>query len=112
MSSSSLSTVCGDEEVLETKSKRSLLCQSIAKLLEEAVAESSSSGSKSLLKLVIWPRSLFYSKRLKKYDLEEYLDKLSRMTELEESSLIHALVLVDRLCEKGGLSLIEDNVHK
>ena len=50
MSSSSLSTLCGDEEYLiENQDKRSLLSLSISTLLEQTVKENSGSESKTFL---------------------------------------------------------------
>jgi hypothetical protein len=62
--------------------------------------------------LVCWEKTVFSSKRLKKYGIKEYLDKLSRMTDLEESSLIMAMIYLDRVCEKGGICIDSSNVHK
>jgi hypothetical protein len=54
----------------------------------------------------------FYSKCAASVSLSEYLDRILRYTHIEESTLIIALIYIDRVCESHDLFLCEANIHR
>lgn len=54
----------------------------------------------------------FYSKCTASVNLSDYLDRLLKYTHIEESTLIIALIYIDRVCEANDLILCESNIHR
>ena len=57
-------------------------------------------------------KSIFNSKKAPPISLLDYLDRIIKYTKLEESTLLIALLYIDRFCELSELKLSELNVHR
>ena len=57
-------------------------------------------------------KSIFNSKKPPPIALDDYLDRIIKYTKLEESTLLIALLYIDRFCELSDLKLSEFNVHR
>jgi len=55
---------------------------------------------------------MFNSKKAPPISLLDYLDRIIKYTKLEESTLLIALLYIDRFCELSDLKLSELNVHR
>jgi hypothetical protein len=58
-------------------------------------------------------KSLFFNaKRKPNISIEAYLERIMKYSNLEESSLVFALIYLDTICNKKGIILAELNIHR
>ena len=43
---------------------------------------------------------------------KKYIDRIAKYTEVEESTLIIALIYIDRICKNKGVKLTKNNIHR
>ena len=54
----------------------------------------------------------FSSNLIPNISLEDYLIRIQMYTNMEKSSLIISLILIDRVCQKSNLTLTYYNIHR
>lgn len=54
----------------------------------------------------------FHSKTPASVTLSEYIERILKYTHIEESTLIIALIYIDRLCDKQNVVLSDNNIHR
>lgn len=54
----------------------------------------------------------FYSKCAASVTLTDYFERILKYSHIEESTLIIALIYIDRVCESYDLFLCESNIHR
>jgi hypothetical protein len=57
-------------------------------------------------------RLSFYSKNTASITVGGYLDRILKYTHIEESTLIIALIYIDRMCEINSIFLVDSNIHR
>ena len=56
--------------------------------------------------------SLFTHKNIPKISLYDYLFRIQKYAEIENSTIIIALIYIDRICNKKGIILTKYNIHR
>ena len=56
--------------------------------------------------------SLFSHKNIPKISLYDYLFRIQKYAEIENSTIIIALIYIDRICNKKGIILTKYNIHR
>lgn len=54
----------------------------------------------------------FFSKNAASVSLADYLERLLKYSHIEESTLVLALIYIDRVCETQEVFLIDSNIHR
>lgn len=57
-------------------------------------------------------RSIFEVKKSSKVGIEDYLDRIISYSEMEDSTLIVGIILVDRIMKEASLKLSHNNIHR
>ena len=57
-------------------------------------------------------KMVFSSKSIPSISLYDYLKRIQKYTQLEKSTLIIALILIDHICEKAHLTITYYNIHR
>jgi hypothetical protein len=102
----------------ENIKKNSELILSISKLLQEIINENKDTQKKKLeqqgnyLTYIDKNKSVFNSKKIPGISIQAYLERIVKYSKLEESTLIVALIYIDRLCDSNGLMLSDMNIHR
>ena len=109
-STSSLSTVCGEDEISGRNESKTSIIKSICNLLLEMINENKDIKCNFLFNTI--DKTLFNSKSLRKIELSEYLNRIIKYIDIEDSTYILSLIYLDRFCEKNKFSLTNTNVHK
>lgn len=55
---------------------------------------------------------VFNAKKVPLIKLEKYVTRIMTLTKCEENTMIHALILIDNLCEKNNIFLTKVNTHR
>ena len=84
------------------------IAERISSTLSEFVtqAETEQNGNNSVYD------HIFSHKNIPKIPLEDYLKRIQKYSELEDSTLIIALIYIDRLLENHNFKLSKNNVHR
>lgn len=107
MSTSSQTTDLTVNEVYKSKKVWNTVCH----ILKEIVQENK--NQKTSKDLVEKQKKLsFFSKNPASVSLTSYVERILKYTHIEESTLIIALIYIDRLCEKQNLILTDNNIHR
>jgi len=100
---------------------------SVSLLLSEIISEnpvydekSSSSLNKKSSKITnsqtttqnVFTQNIFFTKRPPSITLESYLERIIKYTRIEDSTLILALIYLDRLCESQKFKMNTHNIHR
>ena len=56
--------------------------------------------------------TIFFCENIPKISIEDYLNRIRKYTEIEDSTLVIALIYIDRLLGKKHIKLSMNNVHK
>lgn len=54
----------------------------------------------------------FNAKSMPKISIEQYLHRIMSLSKCEEGSIIHALILIDNLCENNDIFITRMNYHR
>jgi hypothetical protein len=54
----------------------------------------------------------FYSKNPASITVGGYLERILKYTHIEESTLVIALIYIDRICELNNIYLVDSNIHR
>ena len=90
--------------------KNTKLISLTAKILSEVINENSSFILNSTP--LNQSKYHFHSKTQAKISIKSYLERILRFTHCEESSLIMALIYIDKLCEVNNFILTYANIHR
>ena len=55
---------------------------------------------------------VFYSNEIPTISIIDYLYRIQSLTNIEDSTLIIALIYIDKICEKASIILTEYNIHR
>jgi hypothetical protein len=94
-------------EVYKTKKVWTTVYQILQEILEE---NKSQKHPKEILERQ--KRLSFHSKTPASVTLAEYIERILKYTHIEESTLIIALIYIDRLCDRQNVILSENNIHR
>ncbi len=111
---------CIEEEEIETKDQTQNTTQELNNLnLIKAVSQTLTSILENNKKLPNYKeivkkqsKMAFSSNLIPNISLEDYLIRIQMYTNMEKSSLIISLILIDRLCQKSNLTLTYYNIHR
>lgn len=107
MSNESKSTANNSIEVYHNK----FIVRSIAHILTEIISDNKKKKFPNELR-ELQKKYSFYSHSPASICVAGYLDRLLKLTHIEESTMIIALILIDRICEYNDLILTESNTHR
>jgi hypothetical protein len=99
-------------ETEEESSKETIMYQNInllktiAETLNSIIEESNKSKKKQK------DHSPFVHEHAPKISLFDYLLRIQKYSEVEDSTLIMALIYIDRICKKKGIALSKYNIHR
>ena len=111
---------CIEEEEIETKDQTQNTTQELNNLnLIKAVSQTLTSILENNKKLPNYKeivkkqsKMAFSSNIIPNISLEDYLIRIQMYTNMEKSSLIISLILIDRVCQKSNLTLTYYNIHR
>lgn len=106
MSTTSQSTDLSLNEVYKSKKVWNAVCHILKEIVSENASQKSSKEAEKQKKLT------FHSKNPASVSLNDYVERILKYTHIEESTLIIALIYIDRLCEKQNLILTDSNIHR
>ena len=86
------------------------IIQRISQAIDDIINENEEENNKN--SLVDCDYSLFSHKIIPKISIEDYLNRIQKYSELEDSTLIIALIYIDRLLENKNIKLSIYNVHR
>lgn len=87
------------------------IANSVTQILEEIVSDNQSDKEYSQV-LQKQHRLSFSAKRNPAVSVLSYLERIIKYSKIEESTLILALMYIDKLCELSDLILTHLNVHR
>lgn len=94
-------------EVYKTKKVWSTVCQILLEILEE------NKNTKQPKEIIERQKKLsFHSKTAASVTLAEYIERTLKYTHIEESTLVIALIYIDRLCDRQNVILSDNNIHR
>lgn len=90
------------------------LSKTITSILNEIIEEEAKDTSNStyFILATVKKKSVFNAKKAPPISTEDYLDRMIKYTKLEESTLLIALLYIDRFCELSDVKLSDLNVHR
>src|SRR5690242_13008372 len=92
-------------------SKFKHLINSISTILYEIIGDNIK--DETIQERISKQRGLSYNaKKRPSVSLEDYLERIIKYSEMEENTLILALIYIDMICKRKGLILTELNVHR
>lgn len=108
MSDSSKNTSCsGNAELYQSQKIIKALAQILTEIIEENKYEEMTFEFKERQK-----KFAFTAKKPPSICIQSYIERILKYTHLEDSSLVIALILIDRACEISDIVLNECNVHR
>lgn len=107
MSSTSQTTDLTLNEVYKSKKVWTTVCHILQEIVEE---NKNQKISKDVLEKQ--KKLSFHSKNPASIALVGYVERILKYTHIEESTLVIALIYIDRLCEKQNLILTDTNIHR
>ena len=103
-----------DTEISNIDSNQSFndfsVVQRISSTLDDIISKNETENNKN--NLIDYDYSLFTHGTIPKISIEDYLNRIQKYTELEDSTLIIALIYIDRLLENKNFKLSIYNVHR
>lgn len=88
--------------------------QAVRSILKEIVDENRQSAGANIKSehLEKQKKLSFHSKNPASISVGGYLERLLKYTHIEESTLIIALIYIDRICEYNNIFLVDSNIHR
>jgi hypothetical protein len=84
----------------------------VRNILKEIVDENRQSPNIKNEHLEKQKKLSFHSKNPASISVGGYLERLLKYTHIEESTLIIALIYIDRICEFNNIYLVDSNIHR
>ncbi len=97
---STITRHCEKPEIVNNRS-----AQAISKLLIEIINENKEKG-------LNYKKDCFFSSKIPHLELTKYLERIIKYSQLEESTLIMAVIFLDRLMERKGYAINSHNIHR
>lgn len=111
-SEKSSQTSSSSEESFEASEKFTLI-KEIGSLLDQLITDEIKESKDKYRKTLFKQRhSLFSMKKSPLIDIESYLKRINKYLRLDDSTLILALIYIDRYCTKTKSNLTHLNIHK
>ncbi len=107
MSSSAPSSSAGLEVIGNKK-----IVSAVVNILKEIVEDNKHNKGIKAETLEKQKRLSFYSKNPASITVGGYLERVLKYTHIEESTLIIALIYIDRMCELNSIFLVDSNIHR
>lgn len=107
MSKTSASTESGGSE--QWKSSKTVLA--ISQILQEIINENNQDPNIRQISEHL-KKYNFTAKRTPSISISAYLERMLKYSHVEESTLITALIYIDKLCEVSDVVLTSSNVHR
>ena len=111
----SLKSACGKSTDLSTTQESQKIDESILNKINQIlqfVIEENKNLKNYSEKLKLQKKMSFNSNFIPSISLKKYLDRIAKYTEAEESTLIIALIYIDRICEMANIILTPFNIHR
>jgi hypothetical protein len=86
------------------------LASTVAVLMKEIINENKSLKNK--MNTHIMTEDFFYAKRIPSMTLEEYLKRIIKYSQMEASTLIMAVIYIDKVCYLKKFILTINNIHR
>ena len=83
------------------------LITSIANVLMEIIQENKINANTSYI-----IKDYFYSRRIAKISLEDYIKRIVNYSNIEIPTLISSVMYIDKLCENNSYILCNNNIHR
>ena len=99
------------QETDHPKEMKEDVMSSVAFTLMQLISENHSKQNFKA-KLKSQSKQIFSSRNLPKISISDYLYRIMKYTKVEESTLIIALIYIDRFCKNKKVILTEYNVHR
>lgn len=87
----------------------SIMLKCIAGLLNEIVNDNSEDGVMEFSKK---PMIIFTAKKPPSISILAYLERILKYCKLEDSTMVVALILIDRLCDMNNFQMNKNNIHR
>ena len=87
--------------------KQKQIIKSIAKNLIEIIRENNRNNQMKYVK-----HDIFYISKLPPISLEDYINRIFKNTKINISTLIIAIIYIDRFCELNGYIVSNKNIHR
>ena len=97
---------------LESKMGKEALIQTIALIINDIIEENEDNTSKNLKNIEYKHESIFIGKGTPSISIEDYLKRIIKYTNLEESTLLICLIYLDRFINKTNTHLLRSNIHR
>jgi hypothetical protein len=107
MSKTSSSTESSNSE--QWRSTKTILA--ISQILQEIINENSQDPNIKQISEVL-KKYNFTAKRTPSISISAYLERILKYSHIEESTLVTALIYIDKLCEVSEVVLTSSNVHR
>ena len=102
-----------DESETEEGSSKDIIMytnRNLLKIIAETLNSIIQEGNKSQKKQK--DHSPFFHENVPKISLFDYLLRIQKYSKVEDSTLIIALIYIDRICKKKGIVLSKNNIHR
>jgi ribosomal protein L30E len=94
-----------DSQISEEKKK--LIIKSISKNLNEIIKENIQNNQMAYVR-----NDFFYYNQIPEISLDDYINRIFKNTKMNISSLICAIIYIDRFCELNRYVLCMNNIHR
>ena len=84
--------------------------QNISSILNDFINENENGNFEN--SSINYDDSVFFCKKIPEISIEDYLNRIRKYTELEDSTLIISLIYIDRLLGSKNIKLSKHNVYK
>jgi hypothetical protein len=96
-----------------TDSKTPVTIESISSIFKEILVENKNKQNEKMSrKIEAQKKYMFYSEYKPSLSLNEFIQRIHKYTHLETSTLITALMYIDRLTVTGGIILTDANIYR
>ena len=102
-----ISNIDSDESF---KNNNFSVIQNISSILNDFINENENGNFEN--SSINYDGSVFFCKKIPEISIEDYLNRIRKYTELEDSTLIISLIYIDRLLGSKNIKLSKRNVYK
>ena len=111
LESPSITSMTQETDSLQQTPKNSQIMSAISMTLIQLISDNHSKANYKE-KIKAQAKQIFTSRSLPKISISDYIHRIMKYTKIEETTLILALIYIDRLCRKKKILLTEYNVHR
>jgi hypothetical protein len=100
-------TVTTSETDSVATERNNKLIAAIANILNEIITENKQNCSHNSI-----AKDIFYSNRIPTLNLEDYIKRILKYSQMDPASLIIAIIYIDRICDNHKYILCINNIHR